>query len=153
MDSIAVSLDQKQETGKAFYHRFVTEGPCVQGDHGMPSDQVDLSINSDLNDPKLIAEGREFARRNYFSILLGHFVMMMFALASRYGRVVLYHTGESLTKEKARRRDLSTIVRMMKWMEGDMVTSENNNVGSKDLKIVRKIHLLAAKKSFQTSQT
>ena len=141
---------QKKENCSEFYKHFAKESPLCPGDHGVPFEQVNLSISSDLNNPELLDQGREFTRRNYISVLLCHFIMMMFGLASRYGRIVIYHTGESLTRSKARRRDLSTIVRIVNWLEGDIVVAtENNNIaGSRDLQIVRKIHLLAAKTHF-----
>ena len=140
---------KKDKISGDFYKSFAYESPLSEGDHGISFEKVSVDNNSDLNDPELVAQGREFTRRNYLPVVLSHFVMMMYALASRYGRVVIYHTGESLTRRKARRRDLSTIVRIMKWLEGDMVSSDNNNSGPKDLKIVRKIHQLAAKNHFK----
>ena len=147
---VQVSDSSKDRNGcTEFFKLFASESPVCPGDHGMPFDQVVHHVNADLDNPYLIGQGREFTRRNYVFVLLCHFIMMMFGLASRYGRVVIYHTGESIIRSKARRRDLSTIVRIMHWLEGDMMTSVNNNGGPKDLKIVRKIHQLAAQNHFK----
>ena len=143
----------KRVKSESFYKSFAYEAPLCPGDHGIPPDQVDFSIHSDLNNPELLRQGRRFTRRNYLSVLLCHVIMVMFAIASRYGRVVFYHTGESLTKEKAQPRYLSAISRIMKWLEEDeFITTDGNNnssSGSKDVKIVRKIHYLAAKTHFK----
>ena len=151
MAPATIITDERHEANSDFYQAFVQEGPKCGGDHGLSFEDINLSDNSDLHDPDLLAQGREFTLRNYFPVLLVQFVMMMYAMASRYGRVVLYHTGESLTAAQSGPRYLSSLIRVMKWLEGDdlLVGENNNTAGPKDLNVLRKMHKIAAKSYFK----
>ena len=147
--AIEIERPERDPACEEFYKFFAEEAPRRPGIATTDSN-FDLK-NSELYDPALIAQGREFVRRNYYSVVLSHLIVMMWALASKFIRLLILHNDGGYAEDhaKTRNRYLISIMRIMKWYEGDFEngsTDQQHNISSpKDLEAVRKIHYLVAK--------
>ena len=144
---------EKPPSTEDLYKQLAEEGPLRPGIATAKSN-IDVK-NSDLYDPKLIAEGKEFVRRHYASVVVSHLIVMMWALAIKYIRLLILHNDGGYAEDhaKTRSRYLISILRIMKWFDGDYDTpaSSSNTTdilgfsSTMDLETVRKIHYLVAK--------
>ena len=125
-----------------YYESLIKEAPFLYGDHGISPIKLDLP-HSDLNDPQLIAQGKDFVRRNFYPVMLAHLISLMWIFTFKPGRAVLLRTGESHNKEASLKRYLSTVLHIKLWYESDFI--ERSASGSQDLYSVRKMHAAAAK--------
>jgi len=81
----------------------------------------DISELPNWIDPKLLREGQEFIRRNFFSVFVAHFISLIFLLCYTPVRLILVRTGRSNTTTKALKRYFATLVHIKGWYEADLL--------------------------------
>ena len=132
-----------------FYRILITESHKIYGDHGASPQELNMT-SSDLNDPELIRQGKEFVQRNFYSVMLAHLISLMWVFTFKPGREVLLRTGYSGDAERSLPRYLSTLLHIKLWYEDD--TLERTADGSKDLQRVRKMHANAARQYYKSNR-
>lgn len=130
---------------KDFYTNLITLGPYV------PADNSDLESIEDIPwlDKSLLSESTTF-HKNYFAFeILTHAAALMFGLAVKPNSAVLLRTGRLHDPELSYQRFLSTTKRFLTMFN----FYHNLEETYKTFRVVRKMHVLASRKSVESQPT
>ena len=129
-----------------FYQYFINESPYVAGDSG----EVCESSYIEWLNPQLIQEGKDFIKRNSFSISLAHIGALLYGFSFKSLTSVLLRTGGFGVGDSAKSmmRHLETGIHVEKWYETDFLGSTSE--AFKDIQYVRKLHFNALRRSERT---
>ncbi|CAG7829011.1 unnamed protein product [Allacma fusca] len=107
--------DKIPATPEEFYEALITEAPLKPGDHGISPAKLAIT-DCDWFQPALIQEGKDFVRRNFYSVMLAHCISLLWVFTFKTGRAVLMRTGNTHV-ENSRDRYLSTVLHIKLWYE------------------------------------
>lgn len=122
---------------------------CALDEH-LPNDyMVPIDVKPTWLNVEKCKQGQKFAQKYYFGVNYAEMVSLYLLFLDHENLGVLIYTQKSHTPFKAYRRYLSTVLRVKSWLETEFWNP--NELGYKNLKIVRAMHLNVSKKLNETN--
>lgn len=119
-------------------------------DEYLPNDyMVPIDIKPSWLDIEKCRVGQKFAQQYYFGLNYAEMLSLYLLFLDHENLGVLIYTQKSHTPYKAFKRYLSTVLRVKSWFETEFWNP--NELGYKNLKIVRAMHLNVSKKLNETN--
>ncbi|KAL1459865.1 hypothetical protein WDU94_011816 [Cyamophila willieti] len=116
----------------------------------LPNDyMVPIDFKPTWMDIEKCKRGQKFAQQYYFGVNYAEMISLYLLFLDHENLGVLIYTQKSHTPFKAYRRYLSTVLRVKSWLETEFWNP--NELGYKNLKIVRAMHLNVSKKLNETN--
>ncbi|XP_026684510.1 uncharacterized protein LOC113470337 [Diaphorina citri] len=119
-------------------------------DEHLPNDyMVPIDIKPTWLNIEKCKQGQKFAQQYYFGLNYAEMISLYLLFLDHENLGVLIYTQKSHTPYKAFQRYLSTVLRVKSWFDTEFWNP--NELGYKNLKIVRAMHLNVSKKLNETN--